>query len=71
MADKKTQIIREDGKTFDIPPEGSLGLLALGAVALKPWREKRKEFEEAKKAKKEAAEKNKDLNQEKEETQNG
>jgi CO/xanthine dehydrogenase FAD-binding subunit len=26
---------------FEIPPEGSLGLLALGAVAMKPWRKKR------------------------------
>lgn len=26
------------GQSFDIPPEGSLGLLALGAVAMKPWR---------------------------------
>jgi hypothetical protein len=29
------------GRVFEIPPEGSLGLLALGAVALKPWRQKR------------------------------
>lgn len=32
---------RATGQTFEIPPEGSLGLLALGAVALKPWRQKR------------------------------
>ncbi|MBK9730641.1 MAG: hypothetical protein IPO83_05035 [Chitinophagaceae bacterium] len=33
---------------FELPPEGSLGLLALGAVAVKPWRQKRIEsgFEE-------------------------
>ena len=29
------------GHFFEIPPEGSLGLLALGAIALKPWRQKR------------------------------
>ncbi|HUM45440.1 MAG TPA: hypothetical protein PLD84_00835 [Chitinophagales bacterium] len=29
------------GAEFVIPPEGSLGLLALGAVAMKPWRQKR------------------------------
>jgi uncharacterized FlaG/YvyC family protein len=29
------------GQVFEIPPEGSLGLLALGSVALKPWRKKR------------------------------
>lgn len=28
---------------FEIPVEGSLGLLALGAVAMKPWRQKRME----------------------------
>jgi hypothetical protein len=29
------------GDVYVIPPEGSLGLLALGAVGLKAWREKR------------------------------
>ncbi len=56
---------------FDIPPEGSLGLLALGAVAMKPWRQKRidsgseqkllervkKEVEEAKQRQQERKEK--------------
>ncbi len=31
----------ENEKAFEIPAEGSLGLLALGAVAVKPWRQKR------------------------------
>lgn len=29
------------GEVFAIPPEGSLGLLALGAIAVKPWRKSR------------------------------
>jgi hypothetical protein len=32
----------EDGQPFDIPADGMLGLLALGAVGVKAWREKRK-----------------------------
>jgi hypothetical protein len=32
----------EDGKILDIPPDGMLGLLALGAVGVKAWREKRR-----------------------------
>lgn len=54
MSEKFPKILTEDGKSFDIPPEGSLGLLALGAVALKPWREIRKKIEAAKQAKKES-----------------
>jgi hypothetical protein len=37
--DKQNQ---SDNK-FVVPPEGSLGLLALGAVGLKAWRKARKE----------------------------
>ena len=29
--------------TFEIPAEGSLGLLALGAIGIKAWRKKRDE----------------------------
>ena len=32
---------KSTGQSFEIPPEGSLGLLALGAIAMKPWRQKR------------------------------
>ena len=32
-----------DPKPFDIPLEGSLGLLALGAVGVLAWKKKRKE----------------------------
>ena len=31
----------KDGEDFDIPVEGSLGLLALGYVGLMAWRQKR------------------------------
>jgi len=33
----------EDGKAFEVPEEGSLGLLALGYVGLMAWRQKRQE----------------------------
>jgi len=32
---------------YEIPVEGSLGLLALGHIGLKLWREKRKEHNQA------------------------
>ena len=38
------QIInQETGQPFDIPVEGSLGILALGAQGIKAWRAKKKE----------------------------
>ena len=37
-----------DGKVFEVPPEGSIGLLALGAVGLKAWREARRKARIAK-----------------------
>lgn len=36
---------KKSKENFDIPVEGSLGLLALGAVGLKAWRKKRDEEE--------------------------
>ena len=33
----------EDGRNYEVPVEGSLGLLALGDVALMAWRLKRKQ----------------------------
>jgi hypothetical protein len=39
----KLRLISPDGKEMDIPPEGMLGLLALGAVGIKAWRQARKE----------------------------
>lgn len=52
-------IAYKSGDQYQIPYEGSLGLLALGHVGLKLWREKRKEVDEAiakEKAAKEAQE---------------
>ena len=34
----------QPGDVYEIPPEGSLGLLALGAVGLKAWREVRNAY---------------------------
>jgi hypothetical protein len=41
-------VIKNSETEFDIPVEGSLGLLALGAVGIKAWREKRKSVTENK-----------------------
>ena len=44
---KKSQDVKimiKDGKEIDIPVEGSLGLLALGAVGIRAWRRKQKEI---------------------------
>lgn len=41
MENKLKVTDRATGKEMEIPPEGSLGLLALGDVTLKPWREVR------------------------------
>lgn len=43
--------LKEVPKQFEVPAEGSLGLLALGAVGLKAWRKARNES--IKKARKE------------------
>ena len=34
----------KDGKPYEVPEEGSLGLLALGYVGLMLWREKRRQL---------------------------
>jgi len=39
----KLKLISPEGKEMNIPPEGALGLLALGAVGIKAWRQARKE----------------------------
>ena len=38
---KKLTITTKDGKPLNVPPEGSLGLLALGHVGLIAWRQSR------------------------------
>ncbi len=40
--DPASLITDENGNEFKIPVEGSLGLLALGAVGLKAWRKARR-----------------------------
>jgi len=48
MSDKKDttndemKILTKDGREFEIPVEGSLGLLALGAVGIQAWRRKQR-----------------------------
>ncbi len=37
---EKDIVIMQNGKVMDIPVEGTLGLLALGAVGIKAWRQK-------------------------------
>ncbi|HPD65302.1 MAG TPA: hypothetical protein P5050_06430 [Bacteroidia bacterium] len=42
QSDKITIRDKQTGQPVEIHPEGSLGLLALGAVGVKAWREARK-----------------------------
>ncbi len=57
---QKLVISTEDGKPFQVPPEGSLGLLALGYKGLIAWRQARRQYQMIKKAaeEKEKAENN-------------
>ena len=41
MKKESFELKTKDGEPYDIPPEGSLGLLALGAKGLIAWRNKR------------------------------
>jgi len=38
------KLVTKDGKEYNVPPEGSLGLLALGYRGVMAWRERRREF---------------------------
>lgn len=38
------KILTKEGKEFEVPVEGSLGLLALGAVGIQAWRKKQREM---------------------------
>ena len=42
--DKKTRILM-NGKEFQVPPGGSLGLLALGNVGIRAWKKAKSEWE--------------------------
>ena len=47
MTDKKEiRIVTINGKEFQVPPGGSLGLLALGNVGVRAWRSAQKEWRE-------------------------
>ena len=50
---KKGQKKNEKEQKFDIPVEGSMGLLALGAAGLKAWRKVRDQAKKEEKDKKE------------------
>ena len=43
MNNEEHIFIKDTNQQLDIPPEGCLGLLALGDIGLKIWREKVKE----------------------------
>lgn len=45
MKEQLITLKTEDGKPFNIPEGGSLGLLALGYVGVMLWREKRHEIQ--------------------------
>ena len=55
---KKENIEYKEGDLYQIPYEGSLGLLALGHVGLKLWREKRAVVNKQRKAEMELSKKN-------------
>jgi len=42
LPENKLLFHTENGKILDLPPDGMLQLLALGAVGIKTWREKRR-----------------------------
>ena len=43
MEEENVVFVDENGKPFDVPTDGSLGLLAMGHVGLTAWRAKRKQ----------------------------
>ena len=45
MNKSKIQLQTEKGDSFEVPEDGSLGLLALGYVGVMLWREKRREVQ--------------------------
>jgi len=46
MKNPPIKLKTETGEAFEVPEDGSLGLLALGYVGVMLWREKRREMEE-------------------------
>lgn len=53
--DQKIIITTKDGAPIDVPPEGSLGLLALGYKGLIAWRQSRAQFVQSRKEQNKAA----------------
>lgn len=47
MKSKKETTILLNGKPFTVPPGGSLGVFALGAVGVRAWRKAKKEWEQS------------------------
>lgn len=43
---EKDKAIRVQGKAFKIPPDGSIGILALGNVGVRAWKKAKKEWED-------------------------
>jgi hypothetical protein len=41
----KKHTITLDGKPFEVPPGGSLGILALGNIGVRAWKKAKKEWE--------------------------
>jgi len=44
--DKKDYILTMNGKEFEVPPGGTLGVLALGNVGVRAWKASKKKWEE-------------------------
>lgn len=55
---QKIEITTTDGKPFQVPVEGSLGVLALGYKGLVAWRQTRRHFQKTREANKQQAENN-------------
>ena len=41
MAEEEVKFLDENGQPFEVPVDGSLGLLAMGHIGLRAWRKKR------------------------------
>lgn len=50
MKNQNIELKTEHGEAFDIPEDGSLGLLALGYIGVMLWREKRQQIQLEKQA---------------------
>jgi hypothetical protein len=51
---QKISIITKEGQPFQVPVEGSLGLLALGYKGLVAWRQVKRQYQKARKEKQHA-----------------